>query len=61
MWVSRHVLELMGDLPTEVAGGHIVRDNQGNPTGATYYSPFTPSEFCVDQRAKAFLWTKPWN
>jgi len=32
-WVSRRVLELMGDLPAEVEGGHVVRDNQGNPTG----------------------------
>ncbi|KAG7087462.1 hypothetical protein E1B28_013428 [Marasmius oreades] len=32
-WVSSRVLELMGELPSEVDGGTIVRDNNGNPTG----------------------------
>ena len=32
-WVSPAVLELMNDLPKEVEGGQIVRDEQGKPTG----------------------------
>ncbi|KAL0068932.1 hypothetical protein AAF712_003925 [Marasmius tenuissimus] len=32
-WVSSRVLELMGDLPSEVEGGIIVRDEEGRPTG----------------------------
>ncbi|KAK1225978.1 hypothetical protein PQX77_000689 [Marasmius sp. AFHP31] len=32
-WVSSRVLELMGDLPSEVEGGIIVRDGEGRPTG----------------------------
>ncbi|KAJ3931310.1 MAG: amidohydrolase family-domain-containing protein [Lentinula lateritia] len=32
-WVSTRVLEIMGDLPTKVKGGSIVRDSSGNPTG----------------------------
>jgi hypothetical protein len=40
-WVSRRALELMGELPAEVEGGHIVRDTQGNPTGTSNISsPF---------------------
>ncbi|KIK64916.1 hypothetical protein GYMLUDRAFT_220129 [Collybiopsis luxurians FD-317 M1] len=33
MWVSGHVLENMGDLPTDVEGGLIIRDSNGVPTG----------------------------
>ncbi|GJJ08276.1 hypothetical protein Clacol_002486 [Clathrus columnatus] len=33
IWVSPAVLKLMGDLPQTVEGGHIVRDEDGNPTG----------------------------
>ncbi|KAF9260449.1 hypothetical protein L218DRAFT_907141 [Marasmius fiardii PR-910] len=32
-WVSSRVLELMGELPFEIEGGVIVRDQHGNPTG----------------------------
>jgi predicted amidohydrolase YtcJ len=33
LWVSRAILDAMGELPLEVDGGHIVRDEQGKPTG----------------------------
>ncbi|KAL1748630.1 amidohydrolase 3 [Schizophyllum fasciatum] len=33
LWVSSKALELMGELPSEVEGGVIVRDAAGNPTG----------------------------
>lgn len=33
-WVSRAVLDMMGELPTEVEGGVIVRDEWGEATGA---------------------------
>ncbi|KIJ18210.1 hypothetical protein PAXINDRAFT_110729 [Paxillus involutus ATCC 200175] len=32
-WVSNRVLQLMGDLPEVVAGGIIIRDTSGKPTG----------------------------
>ncbi|KAJ9103233.1 hypothetical protein QFC21_002656 [Naganishia friedmannii] len=32
-WVSPRVLEIMGDLPLEVPGGQIIRDEHGKPTG----------------------------
>ncbi|KAJ3759321.1 amidohydrolase family-domain-containing protein [Lentinula raphanica] len=32
-WVSSRVLEIMGDLPTDVEGGSIIRDSSGVPTG----------------------------
>jgi predicted amidohydrolase YtcJ len=32
-WVSKAVLDLMGELPETVEGGEIIRDDQGNPTG----------------------------
>ncbi|KAI6118109.1 amidohydrolase family-domain-containing protein [Pisolithus sp. B1] len=32
-WVSRRVLQLMGELPNTVNGGQIVRDGSANPTG----------------------------
>ncbi|KAH7911782.1 amidohydrolase family-domain-containing protein [Hygrophoropsis aurantiaca] len=32
-WVSNRVLQLMGDLPYEVSGGAIIRDDKGKPTG----------------------------
>ncbi|KAF9260444.1 hypothetical protein L218DRAFT_1002760 [Marasmius fiardii PR-910] len=32
-WVSSRVLEIIGELPSEVEGGMIVRDEKGNPTG----------------------------
>ncbi|KAI6015694.1 amidohydrolase family-domain-containing protein [Pisolithus marmoratus] len=32
-WVSRRVLQLMGELPKTVAGGDIIRDGSANPTG----------------------------
>ncbi|KAK7441742.1 hypothetical protein VKT23_016405 [Stygiomarasmius scandens] len=32
-WVSPAVLQLMGDLPSEVEGGEIIRDSDGKPTG----------------------------
>lgn len=32
-WVSPHVLGLIGELPEEVDGGLIVRDQEGRPTG----------------------------
>jgi predicted amidohydrolase YtcJ len=32
-WVSPKVLEMMGDLPMEVPGGQIIRDENGKPTG----------------------------
>ncbi|KAE9403745.1 hypothetical protein BT96DRAFT_964408 [Gymnopus androsaceus JB14] len=32
-WVSGRVLELMGELPTDVEGGLIIRDSNGDPTG----------------------------
>ncbi|KAF7420821.1 hypothetical protein PC9H_011339 [Pleurotus ostreatus] len=33
LWVSSRVLEMMGELPTEVDGGLIIRDANGKPTG----------------------------
>lgn len=36
-WVSPRVLELMGDLPSKVEGGQIIRDGAGNPTGELYH------------------------
>ncbi|KAJ8488240.1 hypothetical protein ONZ45_g14029 [Pleurotus djamor] len=33
IWVSSAVLDMMGNLPTEVDGGLIVRDADGSPTG----------------------------
>lgn len=32
-WVSHRVLQLMGELPSEVDGGMIIRDLSGKPTG----------------------------
>lgn len=32
-WVSPRVLEIMGELPSEVEGGLIIRDTKGHPTG----------------------------
>ncbi|KAI5985194.1 amidohydrolase family-domain-containing protein [Pisolithus albus] len=32
-WVSRRVLQLMGELPDTVDGGEIIRDSSANPTG----------------------------
>ncbi|KAJ9119110.1 hypothetical protein QFC22_003601 [Naganishia vaughanmartiniae] len=32
-WVSPAVLAMMGDLPAEVPGGQIIRDEEGKPTG----------------------------
>ncbi|KAI6120257.1 amidohydrolase family-domain-containing protein [Pisolithus croceorrhizus] len=32
-WVSRRVLQLMGELPNTVDGGEIIRDGSANPTG----------------------------
>lgn len=39
-WVSRRVLELMGELPAEVEGGYIVRDTQGGPIGTYNISSY---------------------
>ena len=36
-WVSPRVLELMGPLPATIAGGDIIRDLHGNPTGAAIH------------------------
>ncbi|KAF8903036.1 amidohydrolase family-domain-containing protein [Mucidula mucida] len=33
LWVSKRVLELAGELPSNIEGGVIVRDEKGNPTG----------------------------
>ncbi|KAF9028037.1 hypothetical protein BDZ89DRAFT_1101814 [Hymenopellis radicata] len=33
LWVSKRVLELVGDLPNDIEGGVIVRDEEGSPTG----------------------------
>ncbi|KAF9492457.1 amidohydrolase 3 [Pleurotus eryngii] len=33
LWVSSRVLEMMGELPSEVDGGLIIRDTNGQPTG----------------------------
>ncbi|KAH7924458.1 hypothetical protein BV22DRAFT_1013302 [Leucogyrophana mollusca] len=32
-WVSNRVLQLMGNLPSEVSGGAVIRDEKGKPTG----------------------------
>lgn len=32
-WVSQRVLDMMGDLPARVQGGHIIRNSDGSPTG----------------------------
>ena len=36
-WVSNQVLQLIGDLPSEVDGGLIIRDPSGKPTGKTVH------------------------
>ncbi|KAF9792984.1 amidohydrolase 3 [Thelephora terrestris] len=33
LWVSQRVLDAMAPIPAHVEGGHIVRDETGNPTG----------------------------
>jgi len=33
LWVSQRVLDAMAPIPAHVEGGHIVRDEAGNPTG----------------------------
>lgn len=33
LWVSPKVLDAMAPIPAHVEGGHIVRDEAGNPTG----------------------------
>jgi predicted amidohydrolase YtcJ len=37
-WVSQAVLDMLGELPDEVPGGHIVRYPDGKPTGV-FVSP----------------------
>jgi len=32
-WVSSKVIELMGELPEEIDGGSIIRDDEGQATG----------------------------
>ena len=33
LWVSEKILDAMAPIPAHVEGGHIVRDETGNPTG----------------------------
>ena len=33
LWVSQKILDAMAPIPPHVEGGHIVRDETGNPTG----------------------------
>ena len=35
IWVSPQILKSIGNLPSEVDGGLIVRDENGDPTGTT--------------------------
>jgi predicted amidohydrolase YtcJ len=38
IWVSPRVIELMGELPSDVNGGEIIRDSNGKPTGSVVNS-----------------------
>lgn len=46
LWVSRAVLDAMGDLPDHVHGGQIVRDEAGLPTGV-----FVSASYVWDPRS----------
>ncbi|KAG6853611.1 hypothetical protein C0991_002835 [Blastosporella zonata] len=67
-WVSPRVLELMGDLPDTVEGGHIVRDADGRPTGKSYILPMVFSRSDHDallgifvDNAMALIPTPEWS
>ncbi|KAJ3869361.1 amidohydrolase family-domain-containing protein [Lentinula novae-zelandiae] len=58
-WVSTRVLEIMGDLPTKVKGGSIVRDSSGNPTGIFLDNAMSliPVPEWTDEQMTTFFYT----
>lgn len=56
LWVSLAVLKSMDPLPEEVEGGVIVRDADGNPTGAPILNSLSCVLFTIVRR-QGFSWT----
>jgi len=58
LWVSQKILDAMAPIPAHVEGGHIVRDEMGNPTGECALR--TPRvRDCLIHHLQAYSWTMP--
>jgi len=58
LWVSQKILDAMAPIPAHVEGGHIVRDDIGNPTGE--YTPLMPrDQYCLIHHPQAYSWIMP--
>ncbi|KAF8627591.1 hypothetical protein AX17_006164 [Amanita inopinata Kibby_2008] len=58
-WVSPTVLRLMGDLPSKVKGGEILRDSAGKPTGVLIDNAMdlVPAPTWTEERMSAYFET----
>ena len=56
LWVSQKILDAMAPIPAHVEGGHIVRDEIGNPTGESAM-PMPRDRDCLIHHCQAYSWT----
>lgn len=55
LWVSQRILDAMAPIPAHVEGGHIVRDEAGNPTGQCT-PPMASGLHCLTHDSQAYFW-----